>query len=152
MRENELPDITNVGVLGPVITADGSKPGNTSPLAPEWMNAALPTAGEWSGEQALKVVLRDFGNAETFRMQNHDWRWRNADQTYLAWITQKFWEGTQIPRASLQVHQAFQQIESLLPQVMAAIFQVEAGDHNRAGFAGQGPHSVPTEESGWHQH
>jgi hypothetical protein len=107
------------------VTADGSVPGNMTPVAPQWMNAALPTGGTWSEAQALKVVLRDFGNAETYRLQNHDWRWRNADQTYLAWVTQKFWEGTQIPRASLQVHLALQQIESLLPQVMSAIFQGE---------------------------
>jgi hypothetical protein len=118
-----VAEINNVGSLGPVVTADGSKPGDTAPVAPQWLNTALPTSGKWSDEQALKVVLRDFSAAETYRMQNHDWRWRNADQTYLAWVTQKFWEGTQIPRASLQVHQAFQQIESLLPQVMSAIFQ-----------------------------
>ncbi len=107
---------------GPVIVADGSKPTNP-PTPPEWMNAPLPTAGNWSQDEAKKIVLRDFSSAETFRMQNHDWRWRNADQTYLSWVTPKYWEGTQVPRASLQVHLAFQQIESLLPQVISAIFQ-----------------------------
>lgn len=114
-------DVLNLG-KGPVIVADGSKP-NMTPLPPEWMNAPLPTAGKWSQDEAKKVVIRDFANAETFRLQNHDWRWRNADQTYLSWVTPKFWEGTQVPRASLQVHLAFQQIESLLPQVISAIFQ-----------------------------
>jgi hypothetical protein len=114
----------NVG-NGRVELVDGSKPQPNSPQAPTWSNAILPTGGVWTDDQALSIVLRDFSNADSFRLQNHDWRWRNADQTYLAFTQTKYWEGTQIPRASLQVHLALQQIESLLPQVISAIFQGE---------------------------
>lgn len=84
----------------------------------------LPIAqnSEWSDSDALTIALRDFRNAETYRTQNHEWRWQTSDEIYLAWGRRRHWEGTRIPRSSLQVHLAFQQIEALLPQVISALF------------------------------
>ncbi len=76
----------------------------------------------WGDAMAVKIAVADFNAAERYRNQNHDWRWRIADELYLAWTAQKYWEGTKIPRASIPVFLAFQQIESLLPKLMSAIF------------------------------
>lgn len=75
-----------------------------------------------SDSQAVKIVRHDFENAANYRYQNHDWRWVIADALYTGWKQPKFWEGTKIPRASIAVMVAFEQIESILPKVMQAIF------------------------------
>lgn len=76
----------------------------------------------WSDDFALKVAVQDFSKAEAYRTQNADWRWRTANELYQSWVTQKYWEGTKIPRASIGVFVAFEQIESMLPKNMGAIF------------------------------
>lgn len=82
----------------------------------------LPMTGGWSDSQALTVAMGDFRQAETFRQQNHEWRWQNSDETYLAWTKKRTWEGTRIPRSSLPIYLAYQQIEALIPQVIDAFF------------------------------
>ena len=83
----------------------------------------LPMEGGWSDAQAIKIVKSDFQQAETFRQQNVEPRWREADRTYLAWTGGgRTWEGTRIPRANMQVFLAYQQIEVLMPQVIDAVF------------------------------
>lgn len=77
---------------------------------------------QWTDDFAVKVAVQDFGRAETYRVQNHDWRWRNAEEIYLAWVKQMYWEGTRIPRASIGVYVAFEQVESFLPKITGAIF------------------------------
>lgn len=81
----------------------------------------LPT-DLWSDDFAVKVAVQDFGKAEAYRTQNCDWRWRTANELYQAWVQQKYWEGTRIPRASIGVFVAFEQIESMLPKILSAIF------------------------------
>jgi len=76
----------------------------------------------WTDDMACKIAVQDFLAAERYRSQNHDWRYRVSDELYLAWVAQKYWEGTKIPRASIPVFLAFQQVESLLPKLMSAIF------------------------------
>jgi hypothetical protein len=83
----------------------------------------LPLEGEWSDDQAKKIVKSDFQLAETFRQQNIEPRWIQSDRTYLAWQGgAKTWEGTRIPRANMQVYLAYQNIEVLMTQVIDAIF------------------------------
>jgi len=77
---------------------------------------------EWSDSFALRVAVADFSLAENYRTQNHDWRWQNADALYLGYVTQKYWEGTKIPRANIPVFVAYEQIESIIPRVMQALF------------------------------
>ena len=77
---------------------------------------------KWTDEFAATVARRDFEAAEAYRTMQHDWRWRVADELYLAWVQQTFWEGTKIPRASLGAYLAFEQIESLLARVMGELF------------------------------
>src|SRR5512146_718146 len=76
----------------------------------------------WPDSYALERVVQDFNLAENYRSMNHDWRFRNADELYLAWMNQKFWEGTRIPRSSIGIYLIFEQVESLIPKIISAIF------------------------------
>lgn len=93
-----------------------------TPLSSSQQQQVAAPTDDWSDEFALKIVVQDFNYAEAYRQQNQDWRMRNADEMYLAWVGQKFWEGTRIPRSSLGCYVALEQIESMLPQIMEAIF------------------------------
>lgn len=86
---------------------------------------AMPT-DLWSDDFATKIVQQDFSSAESMRMANHDWRWRNADELYLAWVAQKYWEGTRYPRSSIGVYLAYSQVESFLPHLVGALFGGDA--------------------------
>ena len=77
---------------------------------------------DWSSSHALSVVMGDFHRAESYRTNNHDWRWEKADRRYLGDVPQKFWEGTNSKRANLSVMTAYEQIEALVPLVVQAVF------------------------------
>lgn len=76
----------------------------------------------WSDDFAGKVAKRDYETAERFIASNHHKRWQTADELYLAWVRQKFWEGTRYPRSSLGVPVIFQQVEALMPHLMSSVF------------------------------
>ena len=76
----------------------------------------------WTDDFAVKVAVQDFQNAESYRTQNQDWKWRNADEMFLAWVQQKYWEGSRVPRASIGVYLAFAQIQAVLAKLMSAFF------------------------------
>ena len=85
----------------------------------------LTAAEPWSDSWALDRVKQDFNLAENYRTASHDWRWRNADELYLAWCSQKYWEGTRVPRSSLGIYVALQQIESLLPKLISGELRIK---------------------------
>lgn len=76
---------------------------------------------EWSDAYAAKIALADFQKGENYRNMNHDWRFRNADELYAAWVGTKYWDGTRVPRSSLGIFVAYQQIESLLPGIISEL-------------------------------
>jgi hypothetical protein len=75
-----------------------------------------------SDDQAIKIIRADYETAMNYRYQNHDWRWVIADALYTGWKQSRFWEGTRIPRANVSVMVDFEQIESMMPKVMGALF------------------------------
>lgn len=91
-------------------------------LTQEQQGQVATPAQEWSDDFALKVACADFQRAANYRYQNHDWRWQNADALYLGYVAQKYWEGTKIPRANIAVFTAYEQIESMIPRIMQALF------------------------------
>lgn len=95
---------------------------SAEPLTQQEEQRPTAPADVWSDDYARKIASADFQRAEQYRTQNHDWRFRNAEEIYLAWVGQKYWEGTRQPRSSLGVFVALEQIESLLPKVLSAIF------------------------------
>lgn len=91
-----------------------------------------PPSGEMT--DGVKTILADFDRAAAFRQSNHEARWQEAAELYLAWNPGKrVWEGSKLPRANMQVHLIFQQVEALIPQIVDALtgndldFDVEAG-------------------------
>lgn len=73
---------------------------------------------------ALRLVVDTFNLNETFRSNNHDRRFSNADALYFGWLPQKFWDNTNVPRSSMGIPIVFDQIESALPAITQAIFGV----------------------------
>lgn len=90
----------------------------------------VPEDQNWTNTQAAQIAMGDFKKAESYRTINHDWRFRTSDQLYLAWTQKKTWEGTKIPRSSVGIFLALEQIEALLPNVVLALFP----DNNRLPF------------------
>src|SRR5258708_7601496 len=76
---------------------------------------------DWSDSNALRIVRTDFAYAEAYRTHAHDWRYRNAQELYLAWAGQRYWDGTRVPRSSLGIYVCFEQVESMLPKIVRAI-------------------------------
>lgn len=97
----------------------------TAPMTPDEERKLVPVTQPWSNDYALKVAATSFSVMETYRQQNHDKRFQNSDQLFVAWQPQKVWEGTRIPRSSLGVFLTMQQEETLLDNVMAALFPLE---------------------------
>lgn len=91
-------------------------------ITQEEKEKVIAPSEKWSDDYAGKIALADFQKMENYRTQNHDWRFRNADELYAAWVGTKYWEGTRVPRSSLGIYVCFEQIESLLPNIVKAIF------------------------------
>lgn len=71
---------------------------------------------------ALTLVNETFNQYESWRNQNHDWRWKVHDQLYFSLVPMKVWEGTNIARSNLALPYTFQQVETAMPQIMEALF------------------------------
>src|SRR6185369_13091932 len=76
---------------------------------------------QWSEPRAKSIAIQNQEKCEKFlQTAGHIRRWNVSDELYLAYSPSKVWEGTRIPRASLGVPLVMEQLESLLPNVMAA--------------------------------
>ena len=89
--------------------------------------------GEWTAEEAKRIVLGDFNRAASDRATNYETKWQNAASIYAAVRNgEKFWDGSKTPRANMQIWHAFTQVNALRPQLIDAIcgadldFDVEA--------------------------
>lgn len=79
-------------------------------------------AGEWDHKTALRIVIADFDRAAAWRSSNVESLWQESNATYVAAKRgDVYWDGTRTPRANLDVHQAFQQVNALRPQIVDAI-------------------------------
>lgn len=113
-------------------TPSTNAPRNVDNQSMTTMERETPTAAadQWTDSYAAKIVKGDFQKMEAYRTINHDWRFRVSDQLYLAWTQRKTWEGTKIPRSSVGIFIALEQIEALLPSVVLSLFP----DNNRLPF------------------
>ena len=74
-------------------------------------------------ESAKELVLKDLNRAEYYLLaKGMSVEWDADDRLYLFRVPQGFWEGSSVPRASLGVPLIYEHIESLMPQVMSALF------------------------------
>jgi len=76
---------------------------------------------KWTDDYARRIVRSDFAYAEAYRTNAHDWRYRNASELYLAWSGQRYWDGTRVPRSSIGIYVVFEQVEAMLPKIVAAL-------------------------------
>lgn len=120
----------------PMIPSQASDPNTAPPMAGYEQRTAegIPIAGgEWSADEAKKIVLGDFNRAASDRSTNYETKWQNAASIYSAVRNgEKFWDGSKTPRANMQIWHAFTQVNALRPQLIDAIcgadldFDVEA--------------------------
>lgn len=92
----------------------------SKPSQPE--QQVLSAVDKWDESVALKRVKQNFDTAESYRRISHDWRWKNADELYLGWVQQRYWEGTKLPRSTMSVYLTLEHIESMLPRVINSLF------------------------------
>lgn len=91
------------------------------PLPAEQQRKILSESDKWTDSYALSVVRSDWAYAESYRVNAHDWRYRNASELYLAWASQRYWDGTRVPRSSLGMYVVFEQVEAMLPKIVSAV-------------------------------
>lgn len=101
--------------------------GEGSPPPPDPRTQTKPAPAQWDDALALQVVINDFSRAEQHRSQNFDRRWDENDNLYHANVPQRVWEGTSVPRSSIGVKLVWQQLESLLPRALEALFNSQDG-------------------------
>ncbi len=97
-------------------------PQPVGPLTEAELNKVTAPADIWDDSYALKIAKADFEESDRFYDSYHSWRHRNSFEIYVAWCAQKYWQGTKIPRSSLSIYLALQQIEAFLPHVVGSIF------------------------------
>lgn len=104
-----------------MVYSENLSPPIAEPLEGEEARKILTADDKWSDERALKIVRSDWAYAESFRVNAHDWRYRNADELYLGWYPQKFWDGTRVPRSSLGQYVIFQQVQAMLAKTVPPV-------------------------------
>jgi hypothetical protein len=74
-------------------------------------------------EKFKELILKDLNRGEYYLLaKGMSVEWDADDRLYLFRVPQGFWEGSSVPRASLGVPLIYEHIESLMPQVMSALF------------------------------
>jgi hypothetical protein len=73
-------------------------------------------------DRDLALVNQEYFHYQSYRSRNHDPRWNTADELYHGVVPQRTWEGTDIKRSSIAVEIAFDQVQSALPLITAALF------------------------------
>src|SRR5271157_1682153 len=86
--------------------------------------AQVPLPPELPEDKIVReLVLKDLNRAEYYLLaKGMSVEWDADDRLYLFRVPQGFWEGSSVPRASLGVPLIYEHIESLMPQVMSALF------------------------------
>lgn len=96
------------------------------PLPTELQKQIKAPSDKWTDDYALRIVRSDWAYAESYRVNAHDWRYRNSDELYLGWVGQRYWEGTRVPRSSLPVYVVFEQVEAMLPKLVSAVSSTDS--------------------------
>lgn len=93
------------------------------PLSPKEQATITLPIDQWSNGRALAIAVGNFEEWSNYRLTSgHDMRLQIADELYLGWQPKKYFEGTRIPRSSLGVPIAMDQIEALLPPIIGSLF------------------------------
>lgn len=84
-----------------------------------WDQPLLLSSSVLADAKAVSLVNETLLRLETWRSQNCDPRWNALDRLYAGAMEKRLWPGTQVPRASLPVEIAFDQVEG----AEAALYQ-----------------------------
>lgn len=95
----------------------------TMPSAIEEIKIA-PVA--WDEAYALKVTEGDIELASADKIKNIDPKIQEGDELYISNPKKRFWDSTQIPRASVNIHLVYEQVNAIVPHIISALF----GDPN----------------------
>lgn len=97
---------------------------STINLSREITSADVPLPPQLPEDQtAADLVLKDLNRGEYYLLaKGMSVEWDADDRLYLFRVPQGFWEGSSVPRASLGRPVIYEHIESLMPQVMSALF------------------------------
>jgi len=83
----------------------------------------------------LTTVLRTFDFYQSYR-RTHESRWNLHDRLYYAFVPERLWPGSSIPRASLGSHLIFEQIMGAYPLIAQALFSQPEFFSIEASFGG----------------
>lgn len=89
------------------------------PIQPDEVEFHLPP----KEAAALHIVLGDFNKADTW-LESKQWalRWRESQLRYEPIRQVNYWEGTTVPRSSLNVYTVAQVVQSIMAKIMEGIF------------------------------
>lgn len=94
-----------------------------APLTEIQRHQIIQPADPWTNQYAVTVVRDSVQYMEQFIQQSgHLARWTQADEMLVGWRPQKKWENSQKLRARVPVFLLFSMLESLLPNVLQALF------------------------------
>ena len=128
--------VTDANAPPPMIPSKVSDANAAPPLGgyEQRTSEGIPlSGGEWTADEAKRIVLGDFNRAAADRATNYETKWQNAASIYSAVRNgEKYWDGSKTPRANMQIWHAFTQVNALRPHLIDAIcgadldFDVEA--------------------------
>ena len=128
--------VTDANAPPPMIPSKVSDANAAPPLGgyEQRTSEGIPIGGgEWTADEAKRIVLGDFNRAAADRATNYETKWQNAASIYSAVRNgEKYWDGSKTPRANMQIWHAFTQVNALRPHLIDAIcgadldFDVEA--------------------------
>lgn len=93
-----------------------------APPKPPDLDVIKVAPAEWTDDIAKRIVVHDYERANLWMRQNKYMRWSEDERLLNSNLIQRIWEGTNIPRSSLGIKVIWQQVESVLPHLMDAIF------------------------------
>jgi hypothetical protein len=79
--------------------------------------------GQWDDDPALRLVVQDADRAENFeKSKQFVMGWTVASALYQSPYQQRFWEGTQVERASVPFYTLATAVNGLVPQILNGLF------------------------------
>lgn len=79
--------------------------------------------GQWDDDPALRLVVQDSVRAENFeKSKQFVMGWTVASALYQSPYQQRFWEGTQVERASVPFYTLATAVNGLVPQILNGLF------------------------------
>lgn len=96
---------------------------NTAPILESEAKEAVRNDGLYSDDPALRLVVSDSIKAENFA-QSKAWvlNWNGASILYQSPETPRYWQGTNVPAASVPFFTVATAVNSLVPQITTGLF------------------------------